>query len=72
VHSAAGACSRPAAQPAVPLLAATERLGHLARDRNLRSALTKADARHRMVCFVNASNDGGEILAGPAGVMSAR
>ena len=32
----------------------------------------KADAGHRIVCFVSASNDGGEILAGTASVMIAR
>jgi hypothetical protein len=33
---------------------------------------TKSDAGHRLYCFVNASNDGGEILAGTASVMVAR
>jgi hypothetical protein len=32
----------------------------------------KADAGHRLYCFVSASNDGGEILAGSASVMIAR
>jgi hypothetical protein len=32
----------------------------------------KADAGHRLYCFVTASNDGGEILAGTASVMVRR
>jgi secreted trypsin-like serine protease len=33
---------------------------------------TKSDAGHRLVCFANASNDGGEILAGSGSVMVGR
>lgn len=33
---------------------------------------SKADAGHRTYCFVNASNRGGEIIAGTASVMIAR